>query len=484
MKTRFVLYILSSFIKLSNSEVILGEVKMGRHALKNRLWMNVIGYSGILFLIAFTVFIFFPGCRSDSGSVDQSEQKEVKLGLDIFLEKHLDLVQGKRVGLVTNPTGINSHLKNSVDLFFENQNIDLVALYGPEHGVRGNAQAGEYVPFYMDTRYDSPEYSIPVFSLYGQSIKPEAGMLKNIDEYMRSFDTKDAGKIPEHSMIESLDVLVFDIQDVGTRIYTYVATMAYCMEACAENDIDFIVLDRPNPINGLDMEGPLLEFPEYSSFVGLYPLPVRHGMTVGELATFFNDKFLKRKANLTVIPMEGWEREMWYDETNLPWVIPSPNMPTLATATVYPGQVFLEGTNVSEGRGTTKPFELFGAPWIDGLRLIEDLNRLNLPGVKFREAWFTPTFSKFRGELCGGAQIHVVDRKAYRPFDTTLFIIKAIMDIYPDSFAFHGEYFDRIMGTSRVRVALEKGVAVEDIIKGFEEELHDFSQSRKSYSLY
>jgi uncharacterized protein YbbC (DUF1343 family) len=359
-----------------------------------------------------------------------------------------------------------------------------VALYGPEHGVRGDAQAGEYVPFYMDTRYDLPEYSVPVFSLYGQSIKPEAGMFKNIDEYMRSFDMKDVGKVPEHSMIESIDVLVFDIQDVGTRIYTYIATMAYCMEACAENDIDFIVLDRPNPINGVNMEGPVLEFPEYSSFVGLYPVPVRHGMTAGELASLFNDKFLEKKANLTVIPMEGWEREMWYDETFLPWVIPSPNMPTLATATVYPGQVFLEGTNVSEGRGTTKPFELFGAPWIDGLRLIEELNRLNLPGVKFREAWFTPTFSKFKGELCGGAQIHVVDRTAYRSFDMSLFIIKTIMDIYPDSFTFHEEYFDKIMGTSRIREALEKGVAVEDIIKGYEKELHNFSQLRKPYLLY
>ncbi len=484
IEARFELYILSSFIKLSNSEVFHGEVKMSTQTQKNEFWKSVLRNTGILIFLAFGLLIFFQGCQNDAGFVIQSRQQKVKLGVEVFLEDHLDLVRGKRVGLVTNPTGINSRLESSVDLFYKNQNIHLVALYGPEHGIRGNAQAGEYVPFYIDKKYDLPEYSIPVFSLYGQSIKPFPGMLKNIDEYMRSFDTEEFGKLPEHSMIESIDVLVFDIQDVGTRIYTYVATMAYCMEACAENDIDFIVLDRPNPINGVHMEGPVLEYPEYSSFVGLYPVPVRHGMTAGELASFFNDKFLKKKANLTVIPMEGWKREMWYDETFLPWVIPSPNMPTLATATVYPGQVFLEGTNVSEGRGTAKPFELLGAPWIDGYRLTEELNRLNLPGVKFREAWFTPTFSKYRGELCGGIQIHIVDRTTYRSFDTSLFIIQVIMNIYPDSFSFHEEYFDKIMGTSKVRKALERGMAVEDIINGYEEELESFSQLRKSYLLY
>lgn len=456
---------------------------MGTQKQNNKLWMNILRYSGILSL-ALGILIFYPGCQGEGRFGIQGKQEEVKLGVEVFLEKHLDLVQGKRVGLVTNPTGVNSHLESSVDLFYENQNINLVALYGPEHGVRGNAQAGEYVPFTIDTRYDLPEYSIPMFSLYGQSMKPAPGMLKDIDEYMRSFDTKDVGKVPDQSMVESIDVLVFDIQDVGTRIYTYVATMAYCMDACAESDIDFIVLDRPNPINGMALEGPLLEYPDFSSFVGLYPVPVRHGMTVGELANLFNDKFLKKKANLTVIPMEGWEREMWYDETTLPWVIPSPNMPALATATVYPGQVFLEGTNVSEGRGTTKPFELFGAPWIDGFRLKEELNRLNLPGVMFREAWFTPTFSKYKKELCGGVQIHVVDRTAYRSFDTSLFIIKTIMDIYADSFRFHAEYFDKIMGTSKVREALERGVSVEDIIKGIDEELRNFAELRKPYLLY
>jgi len=419
------------------------------------------------------------GCKDKKDSVILSEPKKVKLGNEVFLENHLNLVKGKRVGLITNPTGVNSHLENIIDLFYQKAEINLVALYGPEHGVRGNAQAGEYVPFYIDKKY-----SIPVFSLYGQSMKPDPGMLKNIDEYMRSFDTTETGKIPESSMVKSLDVLMFDIQDVGTRIYTYVATMAFLMQVSAENGIDFIVLDRPNPINGTNLEGPLLEYPEYSSFVGLYPVPVRHGMTVGELARFFNEKFLKKKVNLTVIPMQGWEREMWYDDTFLPWVIPSPNMPTLDTAIVYPGQVFLEGTNISEGRGTTKPFEIFGAPWIDGYELTKKLNMLCLPGIKFREVWFTPTFSKYKGELCGGVQIHVIDRIQYRPFESSLYIIKTIMNLYPDFFQFHKEYFDKIMGTSKVREALEKSVNVKDIIRGYKDELNNFSELRKPYLLY
>jgi len=433
----------------------------------------------IISILAVAIIILAPACKNKKDIVLPYEKKNVVPGIEIFLKSHLDLAKGKRVGLITNPTGVASNLKSVIDLFYENHEINLVALYGPEHGVRGNAQAGEYVSFYIDDKYN-----IPVFSLYGQSKKPEAGMLKNIDEYMRSFDTISAGKVPETSMVESADVLIFDIQDVGTRIYTYIATMAYCMQACAENGVDFIVLDRPNPINGEDMEGPLLEYPKYSSFVGLYPIPIRHGMTVGELAEYFNDKFLEKKVNLKVIPMQGWERKMWYDETSLPWVIPSPNMPTLDTATVYPGQVFLEGTNISEGRGTTKPFEVFGAPWIDGHKLVKKLNELSLEGIKFREAWFSPVFSKYKGELCGGAQIHVIDRKQYRSFETSLYIIKTVMNMYPSHFKFHDEYFDKIMGTSKVRQAIEKGSDIKDIIKSYQQELDNFSELRKPYLLY
>jgi uncharacterized protein YbbC (DUF1343 family) len=403
----------------------------------------------------------------------------VKPGVEVFLEKHLDLVRGKSVGLITNPSGVDWKLRSTIDLFRANPEIKLVALYAPEHGVRGNAQAGEYVPFYLDEKF-----GIPVFSLYGPSMKFQPGMLRNIDEFMRSFDATHADKKIVPSMIKDVDVLVYDIQDVGTRIYTYEATMAYVMQAAAEAGIDFIVLDRPNPIGGLLMEGPILEYPEFSSFVGVYAIPLRFGLTIGELVRLYNDKFLEKKAKLTVVPMEGWTRNMWFDQTGLPWVIPSPNMPTLDTAIVYPGQVFFEGTNISEGRGTTRPFELFGAPWIDAFELTKKLNGLGLPGVAFREQWFTPTFSKFKDEMCGGCQIHVTDRGAYRPLETALTVIKTIRDTYPGRFQFHAAYFDKIMGTAKVRLAIEAGKSIAEIAAGWADGLAGFAETRKPYLLY
>ncbi len=403
----------------------------------------------------------------------------VKPGLEVLFEKHLDLIKGRKVGLITNPTGVDSRLVSSIDRLLAVPEVRLVALYGPEHGVRGNAQAGEYVPFYVDEKY-----RLPVFSLYGQSMKPPQDMLIHLDEFMRSFDTTEAGKIPESSMVKEIDVMLFDLQDVGTRVYTYIATMAYAMEACAEAGIPFIVLDRPNPINGLVMEGPILRYPEFSSFVGLYPIPLRHGMTAGELAWFWNEKYLEKKAKLTVIPAEGWKRSMWFDETGLPWVIPSPNMPTLETATVYPGQVLLEGTNVSEGRGTTRPFELCGAPWIDGYELARAMNELSLPGVRFREAWFTPTFSKYRGERCGGVQVHVTDRKVYQPVKTSLRLIQTIRKMYPEKFEFHQAYFDKLMGTDEVRQLMESGDDLSPLFARWEEDLRVFASERKPFLLY
>jgi uncharacterized protein YbbC (DUF1343 family) len=397
----------------------------------------------------------------------------------VLLEKRLDLIKGKRIGLITNPSAVDRRLRSAIDLLREADGAKLAALYGPEHGVRGDAQAGEYVPYYIDK-----QYGLPVFSLYGPSMKPQAGMLKGIDEYMRSFDTTHKDKKLAPSMTKDIDVLLYDIQDVGTRVYTYEATMAYAMEACAEAGLDFIVLDRPNPITGAIMEGPVLEYPEFSSFVGIYPVPLRFGLTIGELALLYNDRFLKKKARLTVIPMEGYKRDLWFDQTGLPWVAPSPNIPTLETASVYPGQVFFEGTNVSEGRGTTRPFEYFGAPWIDGHALAAALNDLKAAGVIFREQWFTPTFSKFKGELCGGCQIHVIDRNAYRPLETTLRIIAVLRKLYPTNFQFHNSYFDKIMGTASVRVALEKGTDAKSIAEGWKMGLASFEEMRKPYLLY
>ena len=419
------------------------------------------------------------GCQTTPMKTTASHRPPVEPGDEVLFEKHLDLIRGKRVGLITNPTGVDRNLDSIIGLFRAQPDVKLVALYGPEHGVRGNAQAGQFVPFYFDE-----DYQLPVFSLYGQTEKPPADMLTNIDEYMRTFDTQHTGKKPESGMLQSVDVMVFDLQDAGARVYTYIATMAYAMQACADAGIPFIVLDRPNPVNGVAMEGPILEYPKHSSFIGLYPIPLRHGMTMGELARLFNEKFLPKKAKLTVVPMENWTRGEWFDETSLPWVMPSPNLPTLDSATVYPGQVMLEGTDLSEGRGTTRPFEIFGAPWIDGFTLAKALNALKLPGVKFREIWFTPTFSKFSGQLCGGCQLHVTDRNAFRSVATTLNILAVVKQLYGDKLEFHAAYFDKVMGTSGVREALERGVPVEKIVAGFQPGLDDFAKLREPFLLY
>ncbi len=431
-------------------------------------------------LFSFCLFAaLLAGCQIAPMKTTASHRPPVKLGDEVLFEKRLDLIRGKHVGLITNPTGLDSKLNSVIEKFRAQPDVQLVALYGPEHGVRGNAQAGQFVAYYFDQHL-----KLPVFSLYGQTQKPPADMMTNIDEYMRSFDTQHTGKQVDRGMMKSVNVMVFDLQDVGTRVYTYVATMAYAMQAAAEAGIPFIVLDRPNPINGVAMDGPILEYPKFSSFIGHYPIPLRHGMTVGELAQLFNANYLMKKCQLTVVPMENWTRDEWFDETSLPWVLPSPNLPTLDSATVYPGQVILEGTNLSEGRGTTKPFEMFGAPWIDGFVLAKNLNELNLPGVKFREVYFTPTFSKFSGQQCGGCQLHVTERAAYQSVATTLAILCEIKKLYGDKLELHASYFDHVLGTSSVREALERGESAEKIVQGFEPGLDEFAKLRSPYLLY
>ncbi|HET7658735.1 MAG TPA: DUF1343 domain-containing protein, partial [Bacillales bacterium] len=324
---------------------------------------------------------------------------------------------------------------------------------GPEHGVRGGHQAGDYVPYYIDK-----ETGLPVYSLYGPTRKPTPEMLKNVD------------------------VLVFDIQDVGTRYYTYIYTMAYAMQAAAENNIPFIVLDRPNPIGGTKVQGPVLD-PAYSSFVGMYPIALRHGMTVGELAKYFNKEF-QIGADLTVVKMQGWTRSMSYQDTGLQFVMPSPNMPTVKTALVYPGMALVEGTNVSEGRGTTRPFELIGAPWIDAESLADALNAKHLPGTHFRPTYFTPTFSKYQGEMCAGIQVHVLNKQAFNPVITGLTVVKTIHDMYPDQFAFKASHFDHLIGNSWVREGIENGMSVSDMQERWQKGLKAFEKKRESYLLY
>lgn len=381
----------------------------------------------------------------------------MRLGLDIFLEKNFEQFKGKRVGLITNMTGVNERLIPTIDLFHEHSEINLVALYGPEHGIRGDAKEGEKVESSID-----PYTGVPVFSLYG------------------------ASKKPSKEMLDPVDVIVFDLQDIGARYYTYIYTMAYVMEACAENGKEFVVLDRPNPISGLSMEGNLVE-EDVRSFVGLYPIPNRHGMTVGELALFFNHEFAIH-CELTVVPMDGWERSMYYDETGLFWVPPSPNTTGIDMSVLYPGTCLVEGTNLSEGRGTTKPFEYVGAPYIDGYRLAKAFNEKKLPGVLVRPTSFIPTYQKHKDQVCEGIQIHVVDRHAVHSLKTGLILLETIAEMYPNEFAFveHKDgkfFFDLLAGTKGLKEMVLKGKS-SSFLESCEEQLTEFQKQKEPYLLY
>ena len=387
-------------------------------------------------------------------AVKEKKKQKVSPGIEVLLKEEKNVLSGKKVGLITNPTGIDSKLTSIVDLLHDDPDINLTGLFGPEHGVRGDAQAGASVEYYIDEKT-----GLPVYSLYGKTKKPTPEMLKDVE------------------------VLVFDIQDVGTRYYTYIYTMAYAMEAAKENDIPFIVLDRPNPQGGESVDGPVLE-PEFSSFVGLYPIPLKHGMTVGELATLFNKEF-KIGADLKVIKMKGWKRDMDYDDTGLPFVLPSPNMPTVSTTFVYPATGLIEGTNVSEGRGTTKPFELIGAPYINSDELAGKLNALRLPGVKFRAASFTPTFSKHAGKLSHGVEIYITDREEFKAVPTGLHIIKTIQDLYPGDFEFlAANNFNLLIGNGWIVSRIKAGSTVNEILKEYQVRQDAFKKVRKNYLLY
>ncbi|MFN2540593.1 MAG: exo-beta-N-acetylmuramidase NamZ domain-containing protein [Chthoniobacterales bacterium] len=331
----------------------------------------------------------------------------VQLPLDHLAELWPKEFRGARVGALLHPPSVTSKLEHAARIL-ERLNGDLFqlsAFFGPQHGFLGQTQDNmiEWKTF------AHPRLGIPVYSLYGKHREPTADML------------------------EDVDVLLVDLHDIGARYYTFIWTLYLCMRACARRGVAVVVLDRPNPINGVAMEGPVLD-PNYRSFVGMHPIHVRHGRTIGELAAQFREEAFPA-CRLSILPMKNWERGMWFDQTGLRWVMPSPNMPTLDTATVYPGMCLLEGTNISEGRGTTRPFEIFGAPFIDAETLCRELTSLKLGGVFFRENYFEPTFHKFAGQICGGAQLHVLDRNIFRPFQTGVEIIGCIRKLYPDSFA-------------------------------------------------
>lgn len=389
----------------------------------------------------------------------------VQTGLDVLISRALAPLRNKRVGLITNPTGRTRDGRPVADVLMEAQEVELVALFGPEHGVRGNAPDGLHVASGTDPRTGG----LPVWSLYGETCKPTPGML------------------------EGLDILIYDIQDVGARFYTFISTLSLCAEAAFEAGIEFIVLDRPNPITGTKVEGNLLDR-AFSSFVGLHPIPIRHGLTVGELATLFMEEgWLNHdiRGALRVIPMEGWKRAMWFDETGLNWVPPSPNMPSLATATVYPGTCLIEGTNVSEGRGTPRPFEIIGAPWIHGQHLVALLNQKDLPGVTFEPIRFTPVDiphvarpPKYKGQLCEGVFLRVTDREVFKPVRTGLHLLWAIRTTYPFYFAWWTDAIDRLAGTDALRRDLEDGADPEEIVVRWKSDVERFHHIRQPYRLY
>lgn len=386
----------------------------------------------------------------------------VQSGLDILFSHHKRLLSGKRIALLGNPSSVNSQYRFLVDLFAAEKSWQLVSLFGPEHGIRGEMQDQELCDGFKD-----PATGLPVYSLYGRHLKPT----------------------PE--MMSGIDTIVFDIQDVGSRYYTFIYTMSYLMEACHENHVQLVVLDRPNPINGIDIEGPVLEA-GFESFVGRFPIPIRHGMTVGELAVCFEEHFGLR-CNLEVIEMEGWQRDRYFEDSGLPWVLPSPNMPTVDTAVVYPGMCLLEGTNVSEGRGTTRPFEIFGAPWIEPYRFCARMDSFRLRGVCFRPLHFRPTFNKYAGQVCGGAQLHVTDRKTFQPVKTALCILSVLIQDWKESFRWKEPPYefvtdrmpiDILFGNSWIRAELENGTHPDRIEERWQSALSACNGIRQKYCLY
>ena len=390
-------------------------------------------------------------------------KKHTLSGLDLIEKAWPRDLRGARVGLVVHPASMNRRLEHAVPICARSKKFKLAALFGPQHGILGQTQDNmiEWEGF------SDPATGLPIYSLYGRTRKPRPEMLAHID------------------------ALVIDLQDVGSRYYTFIWTLELCMQACKEAGKTVVVLDRPNPLGGQVTEGPLLQN-EFASFVGLRPLPVRHSMTIGEIGAYLHHTF-HPELDYRVIAMEGWKRNLWFDQTGLPWVMPSPNMPFLDTAIVYPGMCLFEATNLSEGRGTTRPFEIFGAPFIHADTIVGVLKEAKLPGVVFRPLSFLPTFQKHANILCHGAQIHVTDREKFRPFKTGVAILKAIHNTYPRDFAWKQppyEYeeinlpIDILAGTSRLRKEIESWKDLNEMEKWWKEEARAFEKIRKKHLLY
>ncbi|MDI6779307.1 MAG: DUF1343 domain-containing protein [Bacteroidota bacterium] len=406
-------------------------------------------------LILFALFLF--------NCLTLCQTAKVKSGADVLFAKHLLQLIEKRVGVICHQTSVLSNGVHLVDSLLS-RGVNVTALFCPEHGIRGVIPAGVEIKNQIDEKT-----GLQVYSLYSSTLKPTPEILKDID------------------------IIIFDLQDVGVRFYTYSITMAYAMQAAAENGKKFIVLDRPNPINGIEMEGTILGT-SLKSGVGILPIPIRHGLTVGEMAKMIvGEKWLDNITNLDlqVIPMEGWKREMYYDETHLPWIRPSPNMISVSTAIVYPGTCLIEGTNVSEGRGTSKPFEYIGAPWIDSNRLAQKLNSIKLKGVVLEPIEFIPKADsissaniKYENLKCGGVYIKVTNRKVFKSVLTGMNIIQIIYQLYPEQFVFNSKIFDRLAGDTRIREGILANKPVQILLDIKEKKFKYFQQNRLKYLIY
>lgn len=403
--------------------------------------------------IALLAVIFQQQTVHADKEASRKEKRIVKPGIEVLLEEHLNWLAGKRVGLITNPTGVDRNLKSSIDLLYEHPDVNLTALFGPEHGIRGNREAGEYVESYVDEKT-----GLPVYSLYGPTWKPT------------------------EEMLEDIDVLLFDIQDIGSNVYTYIYTLGFAMEAAAEQGKEIIVLDRPNPIGGERVEGPLRSA-DTVSFMGRFLLPVRHGLTVGELATMWNHEY-SLGVSLKVAKMKGWKRFMHFEDTQLPWIQPSPNIPAQETAYLYAGTELLDDTTLTTGLGTTKPFELVGAPWINGNQLAEEMNDRNIDGVRFRSAYFTPMFGKYEGERIGGVQVHIIDRQKIDLVNLGLQLLDAMRDQDPDQFMMTDKYAN-LIGDPEVPAMIRNNESIEKIIDSWQRKLMKWKlEVRNHYLLY
>ncbi|MFI6373219.1 exo-beta-N-acetylmuramidase NamZ domain-containing protein [Streptomyces sp. NPDC050546] len=382
-------------------------------------------------------------------------RRHLRTGFERLAHDGYALLDGQKAGIVTNPTGITRDARHIVDVMHEDDRVDLTAVFGPEHGFRGTAQAGG-----SEGRYDDPATGLPVYDTYLKSGRPLADIFT----------------------ASGVDTVVFDIQDVGARFYTYIWTLYDCMEAAQLAGKRFVVLDRPNPVTGRAALGPVLH-KEFATFVGRQPISQAHGMTVAELARLFNGEFLTQPVPLETVPMSGWKRSEFYDASGLPWVPPSPNMPTPETALVYSGTCLFEGTNLSEGRGTTRPFELLGAEGVDR-RWAEGANELGLPGVRFREAYFAPTFSKFQGKTIGGVQVHVHDRAAFDPVRTGIALLVTAKRVW-SGFAWRPDnWIDKLTGSARVRTMIDAGADTDEVVAGWQQDLAAFRRTRRKYLVY